>query len=233
MKFPALDIEAIKKLDFPENQYFQEVTKKVQICLHHTASGRGADGDWRWWLDTPSRIATACIVDHDGVIWQCFLSKYWGHHLGTKAANNTALNRGCIGIEIDSWGPLVQYHGGFRSYTGALVKPENVQEYPNGFKTLPGGQADQNYFFKIGAHGKPCFHYEKYTEAQILSTAQLLEAWCAAYGIPTRYQESMWSLSPKALAGEPGIWTHVSYREDKQDCHPQPELITMLQTLAA
>ena len=41
----------------------------------------------------------------------------------------------------------------------------------------------------------------------------------------------MWDISDKALAGEAGVWTHVSFRTDKSDCHPQPELIQMLKSL--
>jgi len=45
----------------------------------------------------------------------------------------------------------------------------------------------------------------------------------------------MWDVSQRALSGEPGIWTHVSYRQKpgKTDCHPQPELIEMLKTIAS
>jgi hypothetical protein len=35
----------------------------------------------------------------------------------------------------------------------------------------------------------------------------------------------------KALSGTPGVWTHVSYRADKSDCHPQIELINALKEL--
>jgi hypothetical protein len=42
----------------------------------------------------------------------------------------------------------------------------------------------------------------------------------------------MWDVSKNALSGKPGIYTHVSYRKDKSDCVPQPELITALQSLS-
>jgi len=34
-----------------------------------------------------------------------------------------------------------------------------------------------------------------------------------------------------AIMGKPGIYTHNSYRTDKSDIHPQPEMIQMLNTL--
>ena len=41
-----------------------------------------------------------------------------------------------------------------------------------------------------------------------------------------------WNISSNALSGKNGIYTHVSYREDKSDMHPQAELIAMLQSLS-
>ena len=51
------------------------------------------------------------------------------------------------------------------------------------------------------------------------------------YNIPLDYNENMWNVSHDALAGKSGIWTHVSYRQDKSDCHPQEELINALKKL--
>ena len=41
----------------------------------------------------------------------------------------------------------------------------------------------------------------------------------------------MWDISPNALSGINGIYTHVSYRSDKNDMSPQINLIEMLKTL--
>jgi hypothetical protein len=41
----------------------------------------------------------------------------------------------------------------------------------------------------------------------------------------------MFEFSSDAIDGKPGVWTHVSFRKDKSDCHPQPELIDMLKTI--
>jgi hypothetical protein len=58
-----------------------------------------------------------------------------------------------------------------------------------------------------------------------------LAYWNEKFGIPLDYNADMWDVTNNALDGKPGIWTHNSYRTDKSDCHPQPELIKMLQTL--
>ena len=92
------------------------------------------------------------------------------------------------------------------------IKPiANVQEYSDGFKDYYG--------------------YEKYTDAQIESVRQLLVYWNEKYGIPLEYHEDMFDLSQNALNGDAGVWSHVSYRADKSDCHPQKELIDMLKSL--
>lgn len=235
-----LDLSTIQKLSFPEDHYYKAIVEKRQITIHHTASGRGIDGDFTHWLTDPQRIATCVIIGHDGTIYQLFESKYWGHHLGItskvfrefgikrKESSNMKLNQESIAIEIDSWGPLCFIEGAYHSYTGAVVSQDEVQEYYPPFKTLPRSK----YFDAIDVTGKPAHFYQKYTEQQIRSLAQLLELWTDGYSIPKTYNEDMWDVSREALLGTPGIWTHVSYRSDKQDCAPQPELIDMLKSLS-
>lgn len=41
----------------------------------------------------------------------------------------------------------------------------------------------------------------------------------------------LFTLNSLALAGKPGIWTHVNVRADKYDCWPMPELVTLLKSL--
>ena len=217
-----LDLKGIIQVDFPDDQYYKYQTDKNQITLHHTVSGQGVNGDIAWWRSTAARVATAIIVGWDGKIYQCFSTKYWGHHLGCKTSNNTALNKAAIGVEIDAWGGLVRNGRGWypakwdsnlkKFVANKNVQPiQNVQTYPNGFRGFYG--------------------FEKYTDEQIESVRQLLVFWGERYGIPLDYHEDMWDYSEKAMKGTSGIWTHVSYRKDKSDCHPQPELIQMLKSL--
>lgn len=248
--YPALDLSGIQSLSFPDTQFYKAETPKKQICLHHTASGKGVNGDFTYWLSDPDRVATHVIVGYDGTIFQLFNSKYWGHHLGVKRqvfdkldipphyrryesgrayhANNEVLNQHCIGIEIDAWGPVALDDGHYKSWAGSIVNINEVQLYRTPFRTYPKCE----FFDKIGVSGKPCFHFHKYSAAQIKSVAQLLVYWCVEFDIPWDYRESMWDVSREALIGTPGIWTHASYRDDKQDCHPQPELIEVLKSLS-
>lgn len=222
VEFLKLNLNDIIQVEFPDNQYMREQTNKKQIVLHHTVSGQGVDGDIAWWRQTVERIGTAVIVGWDGKIYQCFSTKYWAHHLGTHAANNKALNMASIGVEIDAWGGLMELDGKWypakwddklkKNVPNTRVMPiQNVQKYPNKYRGFYG--------------------YERYTDAQIESVRKLLVYWGERYGIPLDYNDDMWSVSNKAMSGTPGIWTHVSFRNDKSDCHPQAELIEMLKSL--
>lgn len=228
-----LDLNEINLVDFPHDQYYRRQTNKKQIVLHHTVSGQGADGDINWWLQTSSRIATHIIVDWKGDIYQCYSTKYWGHHLGVKSnfisemetkKSNVYLNKHSIGIEIDSWGGLVRYNKNWypakwdsnkRKFVANTsmtpIKNNNVQTYSKKFRGFYG--------------------FEKYTDAQIESVRKLITYWKSRYDIPLTYNDQMWDVNKDALNGKAGVWAHVSYRPDKSDCHPQPELIKMLKSL--
>ena len=216
-----LDLKKIIQVDFPDDQYYKTQTKKKQIVLHHTVSGQGVEGDISWWRSTAAHVATCMIVGWDGQLYQCFSSKYWGHHLGVHANNNLALNKAAIGIEIDSWGGLVRYNRLWypakwdkvlkKHVANTNIRPvQNVQIYSEGYRGFYG--------------------FEKYTIEQLESVRQLLVFWHSKYGIPLIYDPRMWEISEDALTGKSGIWSHTSFRKDKSDCHPQPELISMLKS---
>ena len=213
-----LDLSKIVQHDFTSREYNKAVYDKKQIVLHHTASGNGVNGDINWWLKDKKRIGTCIIIARDGTIHQVFSSKYWAYHLGENGKDHVSLglryrrnDMESIGIEIDSWGGLKKKGDDWVSYTEKVVSKENVQEYPDEFR---GYKA-----------------FEKYTPEQIESVRQLLVFWNERYDIPLSYDEHIWDINRAALSGKPGVYTHVSYRSDKSDCHPQPELIEMLKEL--
>jgi len=227
-------LEKIVVLGFPPDQYYREVTPKNQIILHHTVSSRGVKGDYNWWLTDKRRIATCMILHHDGTPYQLFSSRFFGHHIGCKSSflkaegfvdyrtRNLALNKHSIGIEIDSWGGLVEKNGKWHPAKWDNIKRkmvantrikaiENVTLYPNGYRGF--------------------FGFESYTDEQIETVKELLLYWKKKYNIPLIYHEDMWDVSLMALAGESGIWSHTSFRRDKSDVHPQKSLIEMLKSL--
>jgi N-acetyl-anhydromuramyl-L-alanine amidase AmpD len=213
MDQPTHELPEIIIIDFPKDQYYQEECHKKTIILHHTASGRGVEGDYRSWLVTTEHVATSHLIGWDGKVYQLYNSKFWAHHIGSTTANNRELNQQAIGIEIDSWGGLTYDIDKkvFKSYTGQVVAPENVIEYPKSFR---------GYRF-----------FEKYTPVQIEAVRKLMLFWGHAYGIDLTYNPDMWDMCDRAIQVAPGVWTHVTYRKDKSDLHPQPEMIAMLQSL--
>lgn len=230
-----LKLSELVQVDFSEKQYYREETKKTQVVLHHTVSGAYAQGVIDWWNQDIQRIATHFIIQGDGKIYQLFSSKYWAHHLGIKStflkkmgfsdsgSRNELLNKSSIGIEICNWGGLVKDNAGFHPakwstelkkyvpYTKITIPKDRVQEYEKSFR-------DFKYF-------------EKYTPQQIDSTEKLVVYLCDKFGIPKKYNTDMWDVSKNALSGKSGVWTHVSMRQDKSDCHAQPEFVDMLKSL--
>lgn len=206
-----LDIKRIVQIKFPESQFYKEEQAKKQIVIHHTVSGPDATRVFEGWASNPDRIATAFVISADGTIVQGFNSKYWAHHLGLKKPNNTALNKASIAIEVCNWGGLTTKDGKYYSAFNREIDPAEVIDY---------GKKWRGYRY---------FH--KYTAQQIESLGQLVVYLANKYAIDKTYQEDMWDISKNALAGKPGIYTHVSYREDKSDMHPQAELIAMLKSI--
>src|SRR4051794_35480985 len=81
----------------PTDQYVDEVTKKNQIFLHHTASDPNPFGVIDYWNSSKEAVGTAFLIGgasqsktakwHDGEIVQCFSSKKWAWHLGLKLSD--------------------------------------------------------------------------------------------------------------------------------------------------
>lgn len=214
---PKLDTSKIVQVRLKETQYYQEEFPKKQIVLHHTVSNGNAKSVLAWWASTPSKIGVAFIIDREGVIHQCFSSKHWAHHLGTKAKNNKQLNQQSIGIELCSWGSLKKsplqpnVKATFTSSTGTIVTNDEIVELEKPFRSS--------------------IYYQKYSDKQLKSLQILVNYLCETFNIPKTYNSDMWEYSRMAMKGNPGIYTHVSYRKDKSDCFPQKELIEMLDKL--
>ena len=230
-----LNLSELVQVNFPENQYYREETQKTQIVLHHTVSSGNAGGSINWWLQSPDRIATHFIIDSSGCMFQLFSSKYWAHHLGVKkdflqqlgfsdfANRNVILNKGSVGIEICRWGGLLKDVNGYHpTYWDATLKKEVCQTKV----TIP----NEN----VQVFTKPFrgyYAFEKYTPEQIESVGKLVTYLSEKWNIPLTYQSDMWDVSKNALGSMSSIYAHVSFREDKSDIFPMPEMIEMLQNL--
>lgn len=227
-----LSLPDIIQVEFPNDQYIREPQQKKQICLHFTAGYDNAQGVFDWWSRSKERVATCVAIRDDGRIYQGFNSRYWAWHINVRASGNVLpehfshykdpvhaenLEKNSIGIEICNWGPLtIKEDGLFHTYISTPNKPVTVDEsrvleFPNEFRGYR--------------------YYEKFTDAELEQTWRLLKYWCKEYDIPAYYHPEMWDVYGVALSGQPGIYTHLSYRNDKHDCPPQPELIEMLKAL--
>ncbi|MFN5416011.1 MAG: N-acetylmuramoyl-L-alanine amidase [Flavobacteriia bacterium] len=194
-----------------DNQYFKEKQFKNQIVIHHTAGSGNAENVIHGWNFNVEKIGTAFVIDSKGKVFKAFEPEYWAYHLGLKSGNNLSLNKGSIGIEICNWGQLIKKGEKYYNYINKEVPENEVIQLPNKFRGFE--------------------YYHKYNDAQLTSLRSLLLELCAKFGINKDYQSDMWDISANALLGKNGIYTHVSYRSDKNDCSPQFNLIELLKNL--
>lgn len=193
-----------------ENQYYKEVHEKKQIVIHHTAGGSNAVNVIHGWNYNQERVGTAFVIDGQGKIYKAFEPEYWAYHLGLKTGTNLALNKNSIGIEICNWGQLILKDGKYLNYLNKEVSTDQVVKIPRfrGFE-----------------------FYHKYNDFQLVSLKRLLEELCYKFKIDSTFNMDIFDLCADALDGRNGMFTHVSYRLDKNDCSPQPNLIQTLTNL--
>ena len=213
-----LDLTKIVQERLDSNQYNHEEHPKRQIYLHHTAGGPSAVNVAKFFNSQEGRVATAFIIGSKGTIVQCFSSKHWAYHLGLKEdvfienkVGYQSLDKISIGIEICNYGPLTKRNGYYYNYLNARVDYTEVEFLATKYK----------------GH----IYWQKYTDAQIESTRQLLVYLCDTYKIPRNYYSSIFDIDKRALQGERGIFTHNSVRKDKSDIYPCPRMIEMLKSL--
>lgn len=227
-----LDVTKINQDELTPDQYFREDCSalKRQITIHFTAGAPSAANTIHGWQFKPERVGTAFVIsrgtktEKDGEIFQAFGSKYWAFHLAFSKNTNKVpakyhnfdyekqIAKSSIGVEICNWGGLIKdKDGNFRNYINEIVPSDEVVELDSvwrGFK-----------------------YYHEYTDAQMISLKELLVYLCNKYNIPKKFNADMFDVNIKALDGEAGIWTHVSYRSDKSDSSNQPKLIKILKEI--
>lgn len=196
-----------------DSEYFTYDAPKSQIVLHHTVSSGNAINVISGWNRDGIRIGTAFVIDRNGVIFRAFDEDKWAWHLGTKLANNTALNKNSIGIELCTWGGLTKKGSKYYSHFGVEVTADEV--------------------YDVGYKFRGYRYYQKATDMQLGAAKVLIRELSKRYNIPVRriYDASWFEYNQNAISETPGLWTHVNYRKDKSDLCPQPELINMLNSL--
>lgn len=231
----ALDIKRINQNELTPDQYVKEDCSALKqiLVLHHTSGGSSPKNVIYGWQKNPEKVATAFIIagkptskdtHKDGEIFQAFGSKYWAYHLAFSKKTNRVpvkyhnftyeqkIAKASIGIEITSWGGLTkQPDGTFKTYVGTTVPNEEVVSLEKPFRGYS--------------------YYHAYSESQLKSLKELIIYLCDKYNISKKFNSDMFDINLRALDGENGIFTHVSYRSDKSDCFAQKELIKVLKDI--
>ena len=231
--------------------YIPEESNKTQIVLHHTAGLQDAKGEILTnWGKKSSRISTHFIIDRKGKIEKLYDLKYWGNHLGTR---NIELNRTSIGIELVALGPVYVFNRQISSKnqvtrvrtTSKFSSVANIdkkftyEDFQGGMPDVPASPPskvnDEGEIENIKEYRGYNF-YQSYTKAQLDSLYTVLKEIKddpigkdipIGLDYPNQFPKDM-ELSTKALAGETGIYTHNSYRTEKNDAFPQKELLELL-----
>ena len=219
----------LKVVDVPfEGHYFKTPKVKNQIIWHHSAGSDSAINMFQWWkVDKVTHVGTPIGITDDGTVFRGYDEEFWAASIGCKNQvfidnkipliyrngridNNMILDEGSVTVEVCNWGSLTQKDGKFFSWANAEVPKDKV---------IPLEYKYQKYF-------------ELYTDEELkaLKYWTLLNA--VRFQIPIDFSyDDMFSVSKKALSGEKGLFSHNSYRSDKNDVAPQPKLVQMAKGL--
>jgi N-acetyl-anhydromuramyl-L-alanine amidase AmpD len=196
----------------PEQCYYKENTVKKRICLHHTAGGpmaiNGVTATW----SAQNHVATTFVINGDGTVYRMIPENYWAHHLGTKRADNTQLNKETIGIEINAWGALTFKDG---RYFNAYGKEHDM--------TLPVERLDKPF--------RGHTYYQEYSRAQIDALQILLYELSVEHGIPLEGLNKTLNFELLQDFSRAGVYSHTNFRADKSDVYPARRLVSMLKML--
>lgn len=214
-----------------DNQYVRSTSKKVGICLHHTA-GDGNPHRVRdvWNGDDRGRVATHFVVgrtmtngdsNYNGKVIQCMPLENWGYHIATPrmgfdSDHNEKTNSGYIGIEICNWGMLKKEGNSFVNYTGQKVPDSQVVVLDKPFRTYK--------------------YWHAYTTAQLQAVEELVVALAQRFDFDmtppfAQIDESWLELSWEAMRRDRTLTTHTNFEYGKFDCFPQPEFLDMLRRI--
>lgn len=213
----------IKTFNLPKDKYYDEITIKRQIVLHHTTTAPGIKSNIDYFLSSNDKIELHYLIERNGNIINLINPDNWCHHLKIKNLEfkdfnlqnlNTLLNKSSISIDLECWGGLEKINDNrYRNNNGIpiTVLKDDVRYYENGFKGS--------------------YYYQKYTDEQLQSLEKLLIYLSNKYNIPLTYKgDDMFNKNKNALTGEEGVWTHVSYRSDVNNCHPDEKLVELLKS---
>jgi len=196
---PKLNIDYSLRL--PADQYVRQETGKSAVVLHHTVGG-SAKSTYDWWLDDPRRIATAYIIERNGVIYEVFDPKYWAWHLGVS---NPTTERRTIGIEMAS--------------EGGLTREGNWLYAFDGKKKLYNIFSDQDKFYDNGTEWRGFRYFDQYEDEQFESLWKLCITLGVQFSIPWRTPKDHEEFNLRKYIDFKGFLSHTHLRRDKSDVH--------------
>lgn len=191
----------------PTKEFYPEVTEKTLIVLHFTA-GQSARSAFNTWLNSPEHVATAYIVDTDGIIYEIFDPSYWAYHLGVKGTS--VHDKRSVGIEIANVGPLKTSPG----------DPNCLNWWPNNWGTQWCRVEQGTSYVKATYRGID--YFASFSEPQMDAVCKLTLYLCERFGIRK-------TIPPLARRTEchldhfrsyQGVAAHQNFRSDKWDVGP-------------
>ncbi|MGD8781885.1 MAG: N-acetylmuramoyl-L-alanine amidase [Ignavibacteria bacterium] len=204
-------VEINKSLRLPDMEYFQTVTKKTGICIHHTVGG-SALSTFNWWKEDPRHVGTAYIIGRDGVIYEVFDPKYWAFQFGLKSTDEWndreryAFEKRFIGIEIASEGGLIERNGKLYCFD----------------KVSPKTEKSRDEAFDFGTDYRGYRYFDKYEPAQVDSLTGLINDLCEKFEIKKDVPKEFLKYYGKKLKDFQGSIGHTMVRADKTD--PLPDI---------
>lgn len=219
--------DTIEQCHLPADEYIHEETEKIQGYWHLTAGWYDGHAVLEQWdRDCQGPVGTTYLIEGfgknaiDGHIIQCFNSKYWIYHLGLRQQQFSQfklpfkrLDKVSIGVEVCNPGPVILTDKGYMAYKHIFADEEIYElEYPH----------------------RGHRYWVKFTEKQIQSMYDLARYLEKVHGIPAKFRGmEIFDMDSRALAGEPGWYTHcsVQYPSIRADIPPQPEVIQMFKSL--
>ena len=211
---------------FPEQHFFKQVFPKRQIILHHTEGNPQGYSSVEWWRTRnggEGTVSCPYLIQDDGDVIRLYPSYFWANCLGPGLGY---LDRNSINIEICCYGLLSKTPDGFiddlgkENYYRRLAK--RGRDFAN--RLLIPNEDVLKMDFRWGRY----FH--KYTPEQIDVIVKIVRNLAERYSIDVKYNyDQMFKRNNKALSGQEGLYTHASFRDDKLDLFPQPELIAALE----
>ena len=217
----------IKDYFLPKKEYLNGKYKNEYIVLHHTA---GWDKPYQvvdyWTNDANGKVATEFVIGgqrctdgrstYDGQIVRSYPEGNQAYHIGKCGSDY--MKSHSVGIEICNMG----YVKNGRTYTGSLVKPEQIVSISEPFRGYT--------------------NWHRYTDSQLNSLHDLLlyianrdnidlhtgiYRWIKNDGAHNAFEFQQLAYEGKIK----GMITHANIRKDKFDVFPQQELIDMILTL--